>query len=329
MAFEVLEGTLPAQTAAGATSVTELGDVPSTFSSASANVSKLSLTAPSDVVGTATNDATVNFRAVHNAAETLQALLPAQALAGATSVTSLGAITVPLDAVLDTVGFKLTSPSLVTGTATNYATINFRKTAGQDRTTTDLTTGAGTLAVAVQSLPTALLSGTTVTITTSGHTDTCVLSAAAAKGAVTLAINSKTFNFAYPLGSVITWPAVVVGTLALTSGNNLAAATAVAVSFTGAILDVGDTIDVQLVQTGTGLALPANIAAEMDIRSQVANVVGSIELLAGANLYAEVETDVPVTTSLVNASDVMDVQCVQNGTGLALPANIKAKVELT
>ena len=62
MAFEVLEAVLPAQAAAGATSVTIVGDVPSSFSQPSYSAGKLSLTAPSLVTGVTTNTATVNFR---------------------------------------------------------------------------------------------------------------------------------------------------------------------------------------------------------------------------------------------------------------------------
>ena len=62
MAFEVLQAVLPAQTAGGATSVTILDDVPSTFTQPSFIVGKLTLTSPSLVTGVATNNATFNFR---------------------------------------------------------------------------------------------------------------------------------------------------------------------------------------------------------------------------------------------------------------------------
>ena len=62
MAFEVLQAVLPAQTAGGATSVTILGDIPSTFSQPSYQVGKISLTSPSLVTGQATNFATFNVR---------------------------------------------------------------------------------------------------------------------------------------------------------------------------------------------------------------------------------------------------------------------------
>ena len=62
MAFEVLSETLPAQTAGGATVVTELGVVPSTFSDAGATLQKVTITSPSLVTGVATNNITYNVR---------------------------------------------------------------------------------------------------------------------------------------------------------------------------------------------------------------------------------------------------------------------------
>lgn len=64
MAFQVVEDTLPAQTAAGATSVTELGMVPSTEAETNWTVQKISLSSPSLVTGVATNNVTFNFRKV-------------------------------------------------------------------------------------------------------------------------------------------------------------------------------------------------------------------------------------------------------------------------
>ena len=64
MAFRVLEATLPAQAAAGATIVTILDDVPDTFAQPNYVVQKISLTSPSLVTGQATNFATINIRQV-------------------------------------------------------------------------------------------------------------------------------------------------------------------------------------------------------------------------------------------------------------------------
>lgn len=58
-----------------------------------------------------------------------------------------------------------------------------------------------------------------------------------------------------------------LGTLALTTGVNLAADVPVALALTGVpTVLAGDVLDVQFVQIGTGLALPAgtNVAAEID-----------------------------------------------------------------
>lgn len=62
MAYETLEGLLPAQTAGGATSVTMIGVVPSTEAQATWQPTKLSLTSPTLVTGQATNFVTYNFR---------------------------------------------------------------------------------------------------------------------------------------------------------------------------------------------------------------------------------------------------------------------------
>lgn len=64
MAFEVLEATLPAQAAAGATVITEVGVVPSTFTQPSYAAGKISLSSPTLVTGVATNNATFNVRQV-------------------------------------------------------------------------------------------------------------------------------------------------------------------------------------------------------------------------------------------------------------------------
>ena len=62
MAMEVLEGLLPAQAAAGATTTTMIGDLPSAEATPSYTIGKLSLTSPSLVTGQATNFATITFR---------------------------------------------------------------------------------------------------------------------------------------------------------------------------------------------------------------------------------------------------------------------------
>jgi len=67
----------------------------------------------------------------------------------------------------------------------------------------------------------------------------------------------------------------------------------------------------------------------------VQGTLATLTLGAGTNLAAETETVVPLSTpqnvtatSNVQAGDVLDVQMVQNGTGLAIPAGVVAKVEL-
>lgn len=55
----------------------------------------------------------------------------------------------------------------------------------------------------------------------------------------------------------------------------------------------------------------------------------TLTLAAGTNLAAHVETNVPVTGAPVFlAGDVVEVATVVNGTGLALPQGLKAKVEI-
>jgi hypothetical protein len=57
--------------------------------------------------------------------------------------------------------------------------------------------------------------------------------------------------------------------------------------------------------------------------------IGTLPLVSGTNLAAETEVAVPVTGSPVLLdSDVLDVQLVQGGTGLVLPAGIVVQVEL-
>ena len=58
--------------------------------------------------------------------------------------------------------------------------------------------------------------------------------------------------------------------------------------------------------------------------------IGTLALSASSvTLAAEVETNVPVTGSpILVPGDVIDVQMVQSGTGLASPAGVVAKAEL-
>lgn len=131
-------------------------------------------------------------------AQVLQAALPAQSAAGATSVTQLGQVSNVSGTDNYALGCSVSSPSAVTGVATNNATINFR----------------------------VIRAGT---------------------AAFTLA------------------------TITLGSGTNLAAETPLAVPITATVaqqssLTDGDVIDVQLVQNASGLALPAGIVATVEIQ---------------------------------------------------------------
>lgn len=127
--------------------------------------------------------------------EVLDAVLPAQTAGGATSVTVLGDMPSAESTATWVVGrLSLTSPTLVTGAATNFATINFRQV------------HAGS---AVQTLGTLALNATTVTL---------------------------------PAETEVNVP--ITGTTPIPSG---------------------DTVDVQLVQSGTGLALPAGILARAEV----------------------------------------------------------------
>ena len=62
MADVALRTVLPAQTAAGATSVTIMGEVPTTFAQTTYQVQRASLTSPTAVTGVASNNFTANFR---------------------------------------------------------------------------------------------------------------------------------------------------------------------------------------------------------------------------------------------------------------------------
>lgn len=124
--------------------------------------------------------------------------LPAQAAAGATSVTPLGEVSNVSGTDNYALGCSVVAPSLVTGAATNNATINVRVIRG----------------------------------------------------------GSAAFTLA---------------SLTLGNGTNLPAEVAVAVPVTATVaqqssLVDGDVIDVQLVQNGTGLALPAGIVCQVEIQ---------------------------------------------------------------
>ncbi|MEU6582755.1 hypothetical protein [Nocardia sp. NPDC046763] len=121
------------------------------------------------------------------------ATLPAQSAGGATSTTIICS-TAPTDAAgVGITSVALTSPSAVTGAATNNATINVRQ----------------------------LRNGTPIA------------------------------------GSPI-------ATLTLAAGTNLAAEVPVALAITlGSYVQPGDVLDVQLVQNGTGLALPAGLVVSI------------------------------------------------------------------
>lgn len=62
MAFVTKQAVLPAQSAGGATSVTIVGEVPSTFAEPSYAPQRISVISPSLVTGQATNFATINVR---------------------------------------------------------------------------------------------------------------------------------------------------------------------------------------------------------------------------------------------------------------------------
>jgi hypothetical protein len=66
MAMVNTDVSLPAQSAAGATSETVVAVIPSTFTTAQFNDARMSLTSPSLVTGAATNNVTYNVRQYHN-----------------------------------------------------------------------------------------------------------------------------------------------------------------------------------------------------------------------------------------------------------------------
>jgi hypothetical protein len=97
---------------------------------------------------------------------------------------------------------------------------------------TALTTGAGTTTVDVDALVNALPAGTyTITDPTGAHTDTFTTTAPGALAATSLTCSSKTFNFAYPIGSTI--GGAVTGDL--TMNSNAAGALPKPGTFTGTI----------------------------------------------------------------------------------------------
>jgi hypothetical protein len=67
---------------------------------------------------------------------------------------------------------------------------------------------------------------------------------------------------------------------------------------------------------------------QMRAGAQVA-VVGTLALVTGVNLAAETPVQIPTTgTPDLLAGDVLEVQYVQIGTGLALPAGTEVKAEI-
>jgi hypothetical protein len=103
----------------------------------------------------------------------------------------------------------------------------------------------------------------------SGGTDNFVtrMSLTLAAGASTVtgaATNNVTFSFRQiRAGSVVQ----TLGSVTLASGTNLVAETPLVVAVSGAAstMQAGDLVDVQMVQNGTGLAVPAGVVASVDI----------------------------------------------------------------
>lgn len=63
--------------------------------------------------------------------------------------------------------------------------------------------------------------------------------------------------------------------------------------------------------------------------SVITAVVGTLALITGVNLAAEVEVTIPITTvPTLLAGDLIDVQYVQISTGLALPVGTQLKAEI-
>jgi hypothetical protein len=69
--------------------------------------------------------------------------------------------------------------------------------------TTALVSGTATTALAVGAIPSALAAGSTVQVQSGENVQAFTLSAAAASGAVSLAVTSQAANFSYPVGSTV------------------------------------------------------------------------------------------------------------------------------
>lgn len=79
----------------------------------------------------------------------------------------------------------------------------------------------------------------------------------------------------------------------------------------------------------TGNAVNSGTVNVRQLRAgSVIATIGTLALVAGVNLAAEVPTVIPVSGSpVLVAGDVLDVQYVQIGTGLALPVcTVKAEI---
>jgi len=81
----------------------------------------------------------------------------------------------------------------------------------------------------------------------------------------------------------------------------------------------------------TGVNTNSGTINVRQLRGGVAQqTIASIALVAGTNLPAETPVVIPITGSPnVQSGDLLDVQYVQIGTGLALPANCVVKVEMS
>jgi hypothetical protein len=79
----------------------------------------------------------------------------------------------------------------------------------------------------------------------------------------------------------------------------------------------------------TGVAAGVHIDFRLVRAGSSLGNLGTLSLVSGTNLAAEVEVNIPAVGTLIpQDGDVIDVQCVQLATGLALPAGVVATIEL-
>lgn len=151
-----------------------------------------------------------------------------QNLIGTTSITPQILYSGQLSATTDT---TLYTGAASTSTIVKYSAI-CNTSAGGGTSSSLLSTGSAITSIPINALMTPMPSGSTFTISSGANSQTWTLNAAAAVGATSLTVTSQTPNFAYPIGSAITFAGVTAHvTLRVVPSGGSADATHTALSY--------------------------------------------------------------------------------------------------